>query len=518
MKLTFQSEVLTASISKREITGLIVPFGKVGQTSMGQVVFEQGSLNVSGDIKFLSEHDNTKPLGRMIAHNVTPIGIVATFKLANTTTAMDHLIEASEGLRSGLSVGANIDTYENKDGVVHVTKASLVEVSHVSNPAFSEAIITDVAATKDVASEEEVAASADDQTTTESEVTSMANPEEVTPEVQDAAPQVDAAVEASKVVHPAIFTKPRSPITSAASYLEHKVKASMGNQESNLFVMAADDTSATNTGLTLAPHMNEFVSTSIAGRPTIEALSSGVLPPTGLSFTIPKLTAVPTVADTDEAAAPSETGMTSDYLTVNVNKFAGRNEISLELIERSGPLFFNELVREMANAYALATDKAAVAALTAGGTQAAGVAATAAGLQSFVAVETAAAYKNSGSFARNLIASPDQWAAIMGYTDDNKRPLYVAANPANNSGSVSGQSVRGNVLGLDLYVDHGIVTSGIIDESAFIVAPEAATVYESPTRQVQVTRTTDGMVEIMLYGYLAIAVKKATGIRRFNLT
>jgi hypothetical protein len=82
MKLTFQSEVLTASISKREITGLIVPFGRVGSTSMGPVVFEQGSLSVAGDIKFLSEHDNTKPLGRMIAHNVTPIGIVATFKLA----------------------------------------------------------------------------------------------------------------------------------------------------------------------------------------------------------------------------------------------------------------------------------------------------------------------------------------------------------------------------------------------------------------------------------------------------
>jgi HK97 family phage major capsid protein len=346
----------------------------------------------------------------------------------------------------------------------------------------------------------------------------MEKPNEVTPEVQEAAPEVSAAVEASKSVHPAIFTKPRSPIVTAASYLEHKVRASLGNQESNQFVMAADDTSSTNTGLTLAPHMNEFVSTSIAGRPTIDALSSGVLPPTGLSFTIPKLTAVPTVADTDETSAPSETGMTSDYITVNVNKFAGRNEISLELIERSGPLFFNELVREMANAYALATDKAAVAVLTASGTQATSVAATAAGLQSFVAVESAACYKNSGSFARNIIVSPDQWAAIMGYTDDNKRPLYIAANPQNNSGALSAGSIRGNVLGLDLYVDHGITTSGVIDESAFIVAPEAATVYESPTRQVQVTRTTDGMVEIMLYGYLAIAAKKATGIRRFNLT
>ena len=132
MILNFNADILTASISKREITGLIVPFDKIGNTSMGQVIFQQGSLNIDGDIKFLSEHRADKPLGRMIAHNPTPIGIVATFKLANTTAATDHLIEASEGLRSGLSIGANIDTYENKDGVVHVTKATLVEVSHVS--------------------------------------------------------------------------------------------------------------------------------------------------------------------------------------------------------------------------------------------------------------------------------------------------------------------------------------------------------------------------------------------------
>lgn len=494
-----------------------MPFDKIGSTSMGDVVFAQGSLDITGDIKLLSEHDSTRPLGRMISNNATPIGIVATFKLANTTAANDALVNAQEGLVSGLSVGANIETYKNKDGVVYVSKASLVEVSHVSNPAFVDAQISDVAASAETP-DEEVAASADDETTTESEVTSMEKPNEVTPEVQEAAPEVSAAVEASKSVHPAIFTKPRSPIMSAASYLEHKIKATLGNQESNQFVMAADDTSSTNTGLTLAPHMNEFVSTSIAGRPTIDALSSGVLPPTGLSFTIPKITAVPTVADTNETSAPSETGMTSDYITVNVEKFAGRNEISLELIERSGPLFLTELVREMSNAYALATDKAAVAVLAASGTQATSVAATAAGLQSFVAVESAACYKGSGNFARNIIVSPDQWAAIMGYTDDNKRPLYIAANPQNASGNLSAQAIRGNVLGLDLYVDHGITTSGVIDESAFIVAPEAVTVYESPTRSVQVTRTTDGMVELMLYGYLAIAMKKATGVRRFNLT
>jgi hypothetical protein len=210
--------------------------------------------------------------------------------------------------------------------------------------------------------------------------------------------------------------------------------------------------------------------------------------------------------------------MTSDYLTVAVNKFAGQNTISWELIDRSGPAFMTELMREMQNAYALATDKALIAAFTASGTQATGVAATAAGLQSYVATETAAAYKATGKFAQSIVASPDQWGAMMGYVDDVKRPLYVAAQPQNASGSIAPTSVRGQVLGLDLIVDHGIVTSGVIDESAFIVAREAVSVYESPTTRVQVQVIGSGQVEVALYGYLGIAVKQGAGVRRFNLT
>jgi len=64
-----------------------------------------------------------------------------------------------------------------------------------------------------------------------------------------------------------------------------------------------------------------------------------------MSFTVPRLYTIPrnselapTVADTDEGAAPSETGMTSTYDTVSINKFAGLNRISLELIDRSSSM------------------------------------------------------------------------------------------------------------------------------------------------------------------------------------
>jgi hypothetical protein len=263
-----------------------------------------------------------------------------------------------------------------------------------------------------------------------------------------------------------------------------------------------------------------FVTTTFTGRPAFEAVTRQALPSAGMSFTIPKLGTAPTVADTNEGASPSETGMTSTYDTVTVNKFAGLNRVSWELIDRSSPAFTELLLAELRKGYEKATDAALIAAFTASGTQATGVAATAAGLQSFISVESAAAYKaTGGNFANKLVASTDQWAAINGYVDGASRPLYSAQGQTQNaSGATVPTSVVGNVLGTSLIVDHNISVSGIVDESAFLVAPESVYVWESPTTQLRLNVLTSGELEIALYGYLAIGVLKGgVGVRRFNL-
>jgi hypothetical protein len=168
----------------------------------------------------------------------------------------------------------------------------------------------------------------------------------------------------------------------------------------------------------------------------------------------------------------------------------------------------------MSAAYAKATDLAVVSALLSGGTDATAVAGTASGLQSFIATESAAAYSGSGSFARNLVANSTNWAAIMGYQDDADRPLYNAAAPQNAPGAVNGTSIVGNVLGTSLYVDPHIGAGA--DEGMILVAPEAATWYESPVRQVRAEAIGTGQIEISVYGYGAIALKKPLGIRVYQ--
>jgi HK97 family phage prohead protease len=519
-QLIIEASSIECNEDRREISGKIVPMGtgEIGNTNMGGVVFEAGSISIEdpSKIRLLSQHDMKKPVGRMTAAEFRPDGIYATFKLSRSQQGQDSLIMAQEGLVSGLSVGAEIiSSKPSRDGHIVVSSAKLKEVSLVTEPAFKSAQVLEIAAEEVIPAEE---------TQPESEPVV----EETTTTVE--APAVEAAaVEAARpTVVANLQVKERvAPLTSS-QYLEASIKAAMGDDSARRTVLAADDSTSTNTGLTLPSHLNTFLTDTFSGRPAFNAVTRGSLAGiSGMSFTIPRLytnassaNTAPTVAAINEGVATSETGMTSAYDTVSVQKYSGLNEVSFELIDRSSPAFMELLMAELRKAYEKATDTALVTAFGTSGTVAGTTAATAAGVQSFIATESAAAYKGTGGeYASKLVASTDVWAALMGYTDDNKRPLYSAGNPQNNSGAVSVGSNVGNVLGTDLIVDHNITTSGVVDDSMFLVAPGSVYTWESPTTELRVNLLGTGQIQIALYGYLAIYIgKSGKGVRRFNLT
>ena len=513
MEIINFSADLEASESRRIIAGKIAPYGdEIGNTSAGKVIFEANSIQIDDpkNVKLLLEHDPKKPIGRMKNISEDSTGIYAEFKVSNTTRGTDSLIEASENLRSGLSVGVEVIKGINKGGVYRVSAARLMEVSLVQAAAFKSAEVTSVAA-----SENTEAVSTETKTEIEEIV------ENTTPDTPVATEVVETpAVEASRpTVAAAVYTKPRVAPMTSAQYLSNQIKAARGDDEARQMILAADDSTSTNTGLTLPAHLTDFVTTTFTGRPAFEAVTrAGAVPQ--LSFTVPKMGTAPTTASVAEGGAPSETGMTSTYDTITAAKYSSLNRVSFELLDFSNPAFENLLVQEMRKGYEKATDEALIAAFTSSGVQATGVAATAAGLQSFIAVQSAAAYKGTGgNFANKLVASTDQWAAINGYVDGSSRPLYSAQGQTQNaSGATVPTSIVGNVLGTSLIVDHNISVSGIVDESAFLVAPESVYVWESPTTQLRVNVLTSGEVEINMYGYLAIYVAKGgAGVRRFNL-
>jgi HK97 family phage major capsid protein len=509
MKINFPVTLTAADSRKRTISGTIVTWGERGNTSAGATVFEEGSIDFSKPVKLLLEHDRTRPIGKMMDITADKNGIEATFKIAGTIAGDDSLLEAAEGLRDGFSVGVMVDDWKNKDGVMSISAAKLIEVSLVTDPAIDSARVADVAATETPAENSE--ATAEDTTTQEDKVSDTTSDAPIATEAVEAAKTEPVAIQANQ---PVAYTKPRSPINSKATYLEHSVRAALGNDDSKLYVRAADDTTGNNAGLVPTRQLTEIINPlSNADRPAVDSVSRGVLPDAGMTFEIPKITAVPVVQVETEADAIIETGMTNSFLSVDVKKYAGGQTFSVELLDRSSPAFFDELVRQMEYAYAAATDNAVLNGLATGGTDGGNRTLDAAGLLDFISDAGVSIYTNTLGVAQNIVASPAQWGAIQNLADAG-RPIYQnLIGNFNQGGDLGSNRLLGNLLGLNFRVDRNL--SGTGDNTIMVINPSSYTWYESPRVRLQTNVALNGQIEVSYYGYGALATKVGAGAYRW---
>jgi HK97 family phage prohead protease len=545
MLLTFSGNIEAVDNGdKRTISGKIAPYGEVGNTSAGRVVFAENSITVPepSKVKLLMSHDNSKPVGRMQSVTSNKTGLYASFKVSSSTRGSDAILLAQEQLMDGLSVGVEVEDSRQEKDYLLVTAATLKEVSLVESAAFPSAAVLKIAA-------QENAVDPNQPTETTGETVDKA-PEEMASEAtflpdgatvtlksvsyekDDSEGDTTPVEAARRIIKPSALNsqRVRTPITSMGAYTEHKIKAALGSEESKLYVTAADDSWTTNPAFNPTQYLSEFVTNTRFPRSAVDACSRGVLPPKGNTINVPSLVdsngglngVAPTVTVEAEAGAVSATGMVTEYLTGTVNKYSGMNTLSVELLERTdNPQFFAELTNQLQIAYMNATDQAVITAINATGFTSTGVAATAAGLISYTAESTANVYKNSGYFAQNFVGSTGIYNLLLGAVDSTGRPIFNAYQPnaaalANAAGMVSNNSVRGNVLGLDLYVDR-FMTAGVADDSAFILAPEAFTVYESPQAYMSVNVVSNLQVQVAIYGFMATIAKIPYGICRLNI-
>ncbi len=537
MLLTFSQEIQAADTERRIVSGLIAPYGEIGHTSAGPVVFERGSIAIADPtkIKLLSQHQQDKPVGRMISSSDSTEGVYGSFKLSSSTRGQDALVLAQENLVSGLSVGVDVTASKPMGDYLLITAAVLKEVSLVESAAFKSAGVEEIMAARAAI---EAATSTKEKTTTISttivEIETETESEEAVTTAPENTPEetpVDTPVEAEKVeaarkiIRPSVLDsqRVRTPIVSMATYTEHKIKAALGNDDSKLYVTAADDFS-TNPAFNPTQYLQEFVTNTRFGTPTIDACSQGVLPSQGMTINVPSLVTAagggtgvaPTVTVEAENGAVSNTDMQTSYLSGSVSKYSGMGTISIELLERSDPNFYAELTQQLQNAYLTTIDTAALTALLAAGNAATPTTADSDGVISFTAEAAAAVYKNTGYFAQNYIGNAAQWNLLMGAVDTTKRPIYNAIQPMNAAGQVGPRSIRGNVLGLDLYVDKNFAASTVDDNSAVILAPEAFTVYRSPQAYMSVNVVSNLQVQVAIYGFMATIAKMPYGIIKYQ--
>jgi HK97 family phage prohead protease len=523
MILTFSGVVQAVdSGERRTIAGKIAPYdGEIGMTSAGPIVFAKGSITAenTNKVKLLMQHDTGQPVGRMVTMQSTEDGLYASFKISASTRGNDAILLAQEQLMDGLSVGVEVISSEPKKGYLLVTAAKLREVSLVESAAFPSAAVQSIAASESEATEQE------NPTQPESEAAVTTAPENPIEDQAEAAPVVEAA---RAIIRPSALDsqRVRTPITNMGAYTEHKIKAALGNEDSKLYVTAADDSFTTNPAFNPTQFLTEFVTNTRFGTPAIDACSQGVLPASGMTISVPSLVTssgggtgvAPVVTQEAEAGAVQNTGMETTYINGTVKKYSGMNTLSVELLERSDPNFYSELTAQLQNAYLKTIDSQVLTDLLAAGMNGTNTTADLDGIIDYAAEGAQTIYTNTGYFATNYIANPAQWGALISAQDTTKRPVFTALQPMNAAGQVSPTSIRGSVLGLDLYVDKNFTATTFDDDSAVILAPEAFTVYRSPQAYMSVNVVSNLQIQVAIYGFMATIAKMPNGILKFKKT
>ena len=504
MKVTLSVDLIAADVESRTITGIVVPYDQTGSPNIGQVQFKKGSLNITNpaDVLLFSEHDMTKPLGRGVefADNETGTALVGKFKLANTTAATDHLIEAAEGLRTGLSVGANIKTYELLDNVYHIESADVVEVSLVTRPAFRESQITQVAASESENETTEPSADGAENTKQEEIVDETTTPAETPEKVEASAPAQTVGV---------AFTAPRVNLDiTATEYIETFVRAQRGDENANMVVRAAvaADTLADNIGVIPQRYMTEILNNGIVDgrRPFIDRISRMALPSGGQKFYVPNWVTAPSAAVTAENVQFSSTATEIDNIEVTKEKIGSVNNVSLELLEFSDPSYLEQLISAQIAAIYQEQDTLAIA-------TALDNAGASGGVGYIAAISDGIA--DSGAVMRRdpslLLCGSAAFSGLRSAVDDSGRPLFNSLGQAVNAAGLRLSNGDLDVLGLDAFVDYNATSSDLA-----VLHSDSVRWYEngSPVT-IRLAYASNGSLDVAAYAWHGMAVAAPTSVR-----
>ena len=503
--LTFSGTIEASDSTRRVIAGKIVPFGEPGFTSIGKVVFERGSIAIPNErFKLLLEHDPKAPIGRAINIHETESGIFAQFKVSETSRGNDALIEASESLRDGLSVGVIVHKSTEREDALYVQSAELQEVSLVHTPAFRSAEVLEVAASESEPEEP------NPTQPTESEAV-VENPDTQAVEVEA------EKVEASRpTVSTPVYTKPRvNTNVTAGQYVMAQVRATQGDADARDLVAALQIATVTeNTGMVPPTYLRDIIGVLDSSRPFIDSIETAALPASGMKVYTPVLGTKATVALTSEGSEFSSTDTTVTFQEDSVVKFAGANVVNVELFDRSDPSFADLLIRELATSYAQKTDAYAATKAADGA-----VGSSASTIYGAIGKGIADSYNIVRRTPNNLLVMPSgaiddiDFAGLLGAVDADDRPLFSAAAPQNAGGLITQGSTAGTVAGLRLVVDPNFVGETGGNKYALVYPTEAMRFHESPQIELRANIVANGRIEIGLYGYVCVVNRYPTAFR-----
>ena len=493
--------------SPRTITGVAVPWYPVSATvSSGEKVsFKRGAFDLNAKpAKLIEGHDMSKMLGVVNAVVDSDEGLLfeATFARVPAAETVIELIKA--GAYDAVSVGAIPVKFKyDKDGTMVVSQANLMELSVVPYGAFSDSVITEIAASQP---EEEEAVEPQPQDISEEETMSTVNP------------TVEASAETVPTAPIFATAKREVKLPTAAEYIAAAVSGGdQWREMSEALRAAAPDIVTTDTpGLLPTPIVAPVYNNFIGRRPVVDAIGVKAMPAGGKVFIRPEVT-----THTSIGASISEQSPTGGTLVVFNNQvtkqiFGGYVSISEAEIDWSDPGILQVVLDDMGRIYANATDNYAADTLVSGAsvTQAFATADVAKPEVWMAEIAEAAATilsSSDGNLPTHLFLSPDRWRNVLALSDSSNRPLFPQVGPMNAYGDLGVNQYGGNAFGLSVCVDRNFASGTAIvgDASGYeLFEQQKGTMsIESPST---LSRT------IALRGYFAALMIDPTKFVRFT--
>lgn len=497
LHLTAAAPLVTADLERRTIRGVAVEWGVVGLASTGPVRFLPGSLTPSPHL-LLRDHDPAAAIGRVTTAETDETGATITAKVSEVAAGDEALILASDGVLTGLSVGVRPTVYElvhdpDHGEVLEVTAGEWTETSLVAFPAFTNARISDVAAS----------ANQKEAPVTEQTVETVEETE--APAVVAAAPRVSSIVTAARA------------LPSAGEYLFASIKRHEAPQrwaDMEAAVKAASPHTFVEDVPGLIP--KAIVGDVFAGRPEDRPVVSSLGPATGPDGG--KTFSRPVITDPilDAATATEKTDVTDQLKVGSVDftyAFIKRAfNLSAESIAFTSPAVLDVALRDLARAYNRGTEKAAVTALEAIDATAAPV--TADAFEGAVAEASAAMYLALGEQVDRIWLSPGAWAYLYAAKDGNGRPLYPRLGVSNSNGENGG--IRGMVL--DIGGIPGIVSWALTADVAVVGSSGLVECYENHRVSMRADEPTILGVAASVGGAVALGALNAGGVDKFTVS
>lgn len=533
---------LYANAEDRIVSGLLLPYGEIGQTNLGKFSIEEGTVSIPADPAIVTlnvDHNREEPVGRATELTETSAGIVGTFKIAQTEEGDQLLAEIADGTRAKLSA-------EVKNVVIRARKAvsgSLFGAAVVAQGAFpSAALLAEFAEDTDPEEEGETVA---EDATLEAQILDVVsdpqgNVEEIIvddlPEqvIVDVVNPVDGTVD-STVFVPETPTQtqgdtPMGAATAPETLQAHKAapvaeglstvvnelsRAAKSGSRSLFAEVAQREDGRAVTSLFAALEDITFDGVGSVGvntsqpqwlgelwlgksyqRKYIPLIGSGTL--TGLTMEAWKWNAKPAVAawSGNKTAVPSNEPSTTP-VTISAQRYAGAHDWAREFRDFGRTDVIESALRLMTESYAKITDEAALTGLLAGATDVvAGTATTQVAWNRIMDGIEAVISTATPTFA---IVAQDLYRELV-MTTSNDSLAYLNASLGLESGTAAGFQI--------------IPSADLEDGNVLVGAREAATHYElggSPIR-VEAEAISVGGFDIGLFGYSATHVGTPAGL------